>query len=96
MRNFKEGENDLRQGKLERYKFIEKESGLFPIKLLCRVMKVVRSCYYAYAGRKTFRQNGDAARIKECFDLNCRGSRFTPNCGELKNWTRRGAKGDAA
>ena len=41
------------------------------------MMKVVRSAYYAYAGRKTFRQNGDDVRIKECFDLNCRryGSR---------------------
>ena len=40
-------------------------------------MQVQRSAYYAYAGRKTFRQNGCAARIKECFDLNCRryGSR---------------------
>ena len=40
-------------------------------------MKVQRSAYYAYAGRKTFRQNGDDARIKECFALNCRryGSR---------------------
>ncbi len=40
-------------------------------------MKVQRSAYYAYAGRKTFRQNGYDARIKECFDLNCRryGSR---------------------
>jgi transposase InsO family protein len=40
-------------------------------------MQVQRSAYYAYAGRKTFQQNGCAARIKECFDLNCRryGSR---------------------
>ncbi len=40
-------------------------------------MKVQRSAYYAYAGRTTFRQNGCASRIKECFDLNCRryGSR---------------------
>ena len=41
------------------------------------MMQVQRSAYYAYASRKTFRQNGCAARIKECFDLNCRryGSR---------------------
>ena len=40
-------------------------------------MKVTRSCYYAYAGRHTFRQNGGAARIKECFYENRRryGSR---------------------
>ena len=40
-------------------------------------MKVTRSAFYAYAGRKTFRQNCDDARIKECFALNCRryGSR---------------------
>ena len=40
-------------------------------------MQVQRSAYYLFAGRKTFRQNDDAARIKECFDLNCRryGSR---------------------
>ena len=35
-------------------------------------MEVQRSAYDAYAGRKTFRQNGYDARIKECFDLNCR------------------------
>jgi len=40
-------------------------------------MKVTRSAFYAYAGGKTFRQNGYDARIKECFALNCRryGSR---------------------
>jgi putative transposase len=40
-------------------------------------MKITRSAYYAYAGRKTFRQTGCDARIKECFDLNRRryGSR---------------------
>ena len=35
-------------------------------------MKVQRSAFYAYAGQQTFRQNGDEARIKECFDRNCR------------------------
>lgn len=30
-------------------------------------MQVQRSAYYAYAGRQTFRQNGSAVRIKECF-----------------------------
>ena len=69
MRNLKKGENDLRQGKLSRYQFIESQKSLYPIRVLCRVMKVVRSAYYAYAGRKAFRQNDDAARIKECFDL---------------------------
>ena len=40
-------------------------------------MKVNRSCYYAYAGRQTFRQDGGDARIKECFFANRRryGSR---------------------
>ena len=40
-------------------------------------MKVTRSCYYLYAGRKTFRESLCAARIKECFNVNRRryGSR---------------------
>lgn len=50
---------------------------MYPIKLLCRVMQVQRSAYYAYAGRQTFRQSGSVARIKECFFFNRRryGSR---------------------
>lgn len=50
---------------------------MYPITLLCRVMQVTRSAYYAFAGRNPFRQNGDDARIKECFAFNCRryGSR---------------------
>ena len=50
---------------------------MFPIRLLCRVMQVQRSCYYLYAGRQTFRQSRCTAAVKECFDLNRRryGSR---------------------
>lgn len=39
--------------------------------VLCRVMKVMRSGYYAYVSRKTYRQSASkaacAARVKECF-----------------------------
>lgn len=39
--------------------------------MLCRVMKVNRSCYYAYANRRTYRESAAraacAARVKECF-----------------------------
>ncbi len=40
-------------------------------------MKVNRSCYYLYAGRKTFWQSRCTIAVKECFDLNSRryGSR---------------------
>ncbi len=40
-------------------------------------MKVTRSCYYLYAGRRSFRQSAYVAAVKECFDINCRryGSR---------------------
>ena len=40
-------------------------------------MQVNGSCYYAYVGRKTFRQSRWTMAVKECFDLNRRryGSR---------------------
>ena len=40
-------------------------------------MKVNRSCYYAYAKHRTYREDERATAVKECFDLNCRryGSR---------------------
>ncbi len=44
--------------------------------ILCRVMKVSRSAYYAYANRRTYRESATrvacAARVKECFWLHRR------------------------
>jgi len=73
----KKGGDYLRQKRLARYRFIESQKVAFPIKLLCRVMKVNRSVYYAYAKRRTYRKTDCAAAIKECFDFNRRryGSR---------------------
>ncbi|MBC7909736.1 MAG: IS3 family transposase [Pyrinomonadaceae bacterium] len=79
--NLKKGGTHLRQGKLERYWFIENQKSFYPIKALCRVMKVQRSAYYAYASRRTYRksawQKERTAQVKECFQINRRryGSR---------------------
>ena len=47
--HLKKGGADLQARKLIRYKFIEAEKSLYPIKRLCHVIKVNRSHYYAYA-----------------------------------------------
>jgi putative transposase len=54
---------------------------VFPVKVLCRVMKVHRSAFYAYASHQTFWASslkmGCAIGIKECFEFHRRryGSR---------------------
>ena len=67
----KKGGADLRQMKLARYKFIDKEKAHHPVKVLCRVMRVGVSAYYAYALGRTYR--GTAAqqqyreKVRTCF-----------------------------
>ncbi len=62
---------DLRQRKLERYKFIDKERNDYPVILLCRVMQVRRSCYYSWRANAGYGFSvgkiRQTARIKECF-----------------------------
>ncbi len=53
IRNLKKGDADLRQRKLKRYKFIDDEKKNYPFKLLCRVMQVLPSGYYAWRKRLT-------------------------------------------
>ncbi|MEO6588680.1 MAG: IS3 family transposase [Pyrinomonadaceae bacterium] len=54
-----------------RYRFIDGEKINYPVTILCWVMKVSRSAYYAYANRRTYRESATrvacAARVKECF-----------------------------
>ena len=57
----KKGSPYLRSPKLERYRFIESQKKLYPITLLCRVMKVNRSAYYVYAKHLTYRGADDGA-----------------------------------
>jgi hypothetical protein len=95
-RHLKKGGTYQRLWKLERYKFIENEKINYPVSVLCRVMKVNRSCYYLYAGRQTFRQSRCATAVKECFFENRRRLRFAKNCGTAQTWTRHRAKGNAA
>ncbi len=62
-----------------KYEFIERESGRYRIEILCRALKVSRSCYYAYRERLGLPGGFDeeAKRVKECFYKNSRryGSR---------------------
>lgn len=37
-----------------RYRFIDEGKGVYPIKLLCRVMRVSQSAYHAFAGGKSY------------------------------------------
>ncbi len=37
------------------YRFIDKQKGQYPLALLCVVLKVRRSCYYAWKNEQTFR-----------------------------------------
>ncbi|HLM59775.1 MAG TPA: IS3 family transposase, partial [Pyrinomonadaceae bacterium] len=67
----KKGGAYLRQGKLERYRFIENEKADYPLVILCRVMKVSVSAFYAYLRgatyRKTKRRNELDERVRNCF-----------------------------
>ncbi len=70
-RHLKKGGTYLRAGKLKCYEFIEAESLTYPIGILCRVMQVTRSCYYAYlksrAEREKVGESLEAGQVKECF-----------------------------
>ena len=62
-----------------KYGFIERERIRYPVDVLCRVMKVSRSCYYTYlvcAGLPE-RSVEEAVRVRDCFYKNSRryGSR---------------------
>jgi putative transposase len=54
-----------------RYRFIESQKDAYPIRVLCRVMQVNRSRYYAYRRDETYRESAikaaAAVRVKECF-----------------------------
>jgi len=50
--------------------FIDKERVNYPVRVLCRVMRVSRSYFYAYLRRgaaEDARRNAEAARVKKCF-----------------------------
>ncbi len=56
-----------------RYQFIQKHAGQFPVSALCRVLKVGKSGFYDWKGRKpSTRSREDEAitqQIRECFEV---------------------------
>jgi len=56
-----------------RYQFIQKHMGQFPVTVLCRVLKVGKSGFYDWKGRKpSTRSREDEAitqQIRECFEV---------------------------
>ena len=78
---FRKGGAYLRQGRLVRYEFIAAESRTYPVRVLCRVMRVSRSAYYAYQSGTSYVLSAAktklAAHVEEAFYLHRRryGSR---------------------
>lgn len=54
------------------YEFIEVERICYPVKVLCRVMQVSTSAYYARRAKRANEgkagEAGQAEQVKECFD----------------------------
>lgn len=46
-----------------RYQFVQQHSGQFPVRALCRMMKITRSGYYAWKGRKPSQRQQDNERL---------------------------------
>ncbi len=46
---------------MSRYRFIQREKAVYPIVMLCRVLQVARSAYYAWARRACMRRCGRRA-----------------------------------
>jgi hypothetical protein len=59
--------------KLERYRFIENQTGDYPLRVLCRAMKVSLPAFYAYLRGASYRQTKRQAeldnRVRECFSF---------------------------
>jgi putative transposase len=75
-RNLKKGGTDFRQRKLKRYCFIDQEKKNYPFKLLCQVLKVSPSGYYAWQKRlkkpPSLRQQNLKQLIRNCYFENRR------------------------
>ena len=60
-----------------RFAFVERRSKEFPVKLMCQVLDVSRSGYYAWLGRPAGARAERAARVKERIRRAHEESRFT-------------------
>jgi putative transposase len=69
--NLKKGGTYLRQRKLKRYEFIDKEKANHPVKLLCRMMQTSVSAYYFYARAESYQetraQKSCREKVRTCF-----------------------------
>ena len=80
-RHPKEGSPYLRQERVARYRFIDGHKGAYPVKVLCRVMRVSTSAYHAYTSGKSYvlsrAKTALAAQVEDIFYLHRRryGSR---------------------
>jgi transposase InsO family protein len=61
---------------MSRYRFIQREKAAYPIVVLCRVLRVARSAYYAWARRGiSARAQGDADLLVQIEDAYVRSRR---------------------
>jgi hypothetical protein len=56
--------NLLRDGKRMRFRFIQAEKASYPVRLMCRVLKVSTSGYYAYLEREPSTRQREDERLK--------------------------------
>ncbi|MCB0706412.1 MAG: IS3 family transposase, partial [Saprospiraceae bacterium] len=63
--NLKKGYRHLLQDRREIYKFIENHRNQFPVEMMCRVMDVNRSGYYAWRNRPVSNRSAENQRLTE-------------------------------
>ena len=65
-REIRKSSSLLRKGKRVRFSFVQTETAFFPVSALCRVLRVTRHGYYAFANRKPSKRDREAAELDAC------------------------------